>query len=216
MNTRSFILLLALTSATCLAPSTQAQTADNLKSADELVRAWDRPLTRSARVTTRSTTASKVVIDNYRTVASSVATRGGTDRTRGIEVVPINQSEVQVSVEVEPQSAVSFDNILFKLDTDEFLDENSRQQVLIIAQAMNKLSGVAFLIEGHTCDLGTDDHNKTLSVQRAARIVSVLKSAGVNAERLLPLGFGETSPEVANTNETSRQKNRRVTIYKRS
>lgn len=216
MNTRSFILLLAFTSVSFLAPSAQAQTTGNLKSADEIAKILDSAPTRSARVTTRSTTASKVVIDNYKTVASAVATRGGSDRTRGIEVVPVNQTQVQVSVQVEPQSAVSFDNILFKLDTDEFLDENSRQQVLNIAQAMKQISGAAFLIEGHTCDLGTDDHNKTLSDKRAARIVSVLKGQGVNAERLLPLGFGETSPLAENTSETNRQKNRRVTIYKRS
>lgn len=216
MNTRSFILVLASAAASCLIPSVHAQTANNLKSADELLKTWDRPLTRSARVETRKTTAPKLVIDNYKTVASSAATRSGSDRTRGIEVVPVNQTEVQVTVAVDPQSAVTFENILFKIDTDELLDDNSRQQVLIIAKAMKKVSGAAFLIEGHTCDLGTDEHNKTLSDKRAARIVQVLKSEGVNAELLLPLGFGETSPAVLNTSETGRQKNRRVTIYKRA
>lgn len=213
MNTHSFILLLALASASCVPPAAQAQDSSNLKSADDLVKTWVRP---KVKTVTRTTTASAIVTNNYTALAKAAATRSGSDRTRGIEVVPVNQTEVQVTVAVDPQSAVTFENILFKIDTDELLDDNSRQQVLIIAKAMKKVSGAAFLIEGHTCDLGTDEHNKTLSDKRAARIVQVLKSEGVNAELLLPLGFGETSPAVLNTSETGRQKNRRVTIYKRA
>lgn len=166
----------------------------------------------------RTTTAPAVIVNNYNKLVA--ATRSS---SRGIEVVPVavapvadNPQQVNVSVTVDQSSAQSFDNILFKIDTAEFYDDNSRRQVDEIAAAMKAVSGATFLVEGHTCDLGDEGHNKALSDQRAAAIVTELKARGVSAERLLPLGFGETSPAVPNTSESNRQKNRRVTIYKRA
>lgn len=189
-----------------------------MTSKEDLMKKWGatRSMTPSATAT-RKTTAPALIVENYRRVAAATATRSGADPTRGIEVVPVeNSQQVEVSVAVDQSSAQLFNNILFKLDSDEFLDENSRQQVKIIAEAMKAVSGATFLVEGHTCDLGEDAHNKTLSDKRATRIVTELKGLGVSAERLLPLGFGETSPAVSNSSESNRQQNRRVTIYKRA
>ncbi len=201
----------------------QESSRSRLKSADELLRTWDPPLTRSGKapepkVVKRTTTAPAAILENYRKMASAATRGGGKDRFRGIEVVPATSSgePPTVTVPVDGDSGISFDNILFKIDTDQLLDDNSRSQVKIIAEVMNKKPDFTFLVEGHTCDLGGDDHNKTLSEKRAARIVEELKKLGVSPERLLPLGYGESSPAVANDNEAHRQQNRRVTIYKRA
>lgn len=214
----------SLISAILIALTSIAFAQSGLTSKDDLVRKWGgQGATRSLNAAStppavkgiRKTTAPSVIVENYKRVATST-TRGISDATRGIEVVPVSSQQVEVSVAVDQNSAQSFNNILFKIDRDEFLDDTSRQQVKIIAEAMKSVSGATFLVEGHTCDLGEASHNKTLSDKRAARIVTELKALGVGAERLLPLGFGKTSPAVENNNESNRQKNRRVTIYKRA
>jgi outer membrane protein OmpA-like peptidoglycan-associated protein len=116
---------------------------------------------------------------------------------------------------------VSFDNIFFKLDSTELRDDASRLQVNEIATALlsRELKSSSFLIEGHTCDLGEDDHNLKLSAKRADAIRKLLIKQGVGKNRLAALGFGESdivdpvkasdSPSKA---ETKRMKSRRVVL----
>ena len=117
---------------------------------------------------------------------------------------------------VDSASAISFQNILFQLGSDEFLNEDSHQQVKHIASAMRRTIGARFLVEGHTCDLGEKESNQSLSEARAKRIVRELIRQGISAERLRPVGYGSTSPVAPNDSEENRQKNRRVMIYKRA
>jgi outer membrane protein OmpA-like peptidoglycan-associated protein len=110
---------------------------------------------------------------------------------------------------VEADTAVSFQNIQFQRDSAELLDGVTAAQIGEIARAMKQAGSERFLIEGHTCDLGSDAHNLGLSQQRA------LEWHGVEPGRLQVLGFGESDPVTANTDETARAKNRRVQIYRK-
>ncbi|MDP4711130.1 MAG: OmpA family protein [Saprospiraceae bacterium] len=65
-------------------------------------------------------------------------------------------------------------------------------------------------IQGHTDDVGTDDSNQLLSEYRAAAVRDYLIKKGCAAEQIATTGFGESRPVVANTDDRSRQKNRRV------
>lgn len=67
-------------------------------------------------------------------------------------------------------------------------------------------------LDGHTCDLGSDKHNQTLSEKRAKAVQSYLIDKGIEESRLTPKGFGEKNPAYANDNETNRSKNRRVEL----
>lgn len=132
-------------------------------------------------------------------------------KSSGKAMKRVTKGESQI---VDASSAISFQNILFKLGTDELLDEKSIQQVRYIAEAMKRTNGVNFLVEGHTCDLGDASNNKALSEKRATRIVNELIRLGVSDDRLQRLGFGAENPVVPNNSETNRQKNRRVMVYK--
>ncbi|MBL9115749.1 MAG: OmpA family protein [Verrucomicrobiaceae bacterium] len=95
-------------------------------------------------------------------------------------------------VQVYEQTRTAFSNILFKLGGTEFADESSRQQVANIAIALKAHPTETFVIEGHTCDLGDDHKNQTLSLDRAQAVANHLIRAGVKPEQLVVLGFGET------------------------
>jgi outer membrane protein OmpA-like peptidoglycan-associated protein len=68
-------------------------------------------------------------------------------------------------------------------------------------------------VEGHTDTLGDAAYNKDLSQQRAQEVVTYLVAAGIAADRLVAVGFGEERPiDPANTRE-AHARNRRVAFF---
>jgi OOP family OmpA-OmpF porin len=72
--------------------------------------------------------------------------------------------------------------------------------------------GSRWIIEGHTDNQGSADHNKQLSEQRADSVVAWLKAHGVSTDRLVPEGFGATRPVADNATANGRALNRRVEV----
>jgi OOP family OmpA-OmpF porin len=118
-------------------------------------------------------------------------------------------------VKVDADTALSFENIQFERDKAELLEGVTTAQITEIALAMKQAGNELFLIEGHTCDLGSAGHNLRLSHERALAVKAALERRGVESGRLQVLGCGESDPVVANSNEAARAKNRRVQIYRR-
>jgi outer membrane protein OmpA-like peptidoglycan-associated protein len=67
-------------------------------------------------------------------------------------------------------------------------------------------------VEGHTDNVGDDNYNQNLSVQRAGSVGSYLQSHGVNSQRIVTLGAGESRPVASNDSADGRQQNRRVEL----
>lgn len=67
-------------------------------------------------------------------------------------------------------------------------------------------------IEGHTDDVGWDSANATLSLRRAEAVRTALIRRGVDADRLIAEGFGDTRPIADNATEAGRARNRRIEI----
>src|SRR3982751_871493 len=67
-------------------------------------------------------------------------------------------------------------------------------------------------VEGHTDNVGDDKYNQNLSVQRAGSVGSYLQSHGVNSQRIVTLGAGESRPVASNDTPDGRQQNRRVEL----
>jgi outer membrane protein OmpA-like peptidoglycan-associated protein len=49
-------------------------------------------------------------------------------------------------------------------------------------------------VQSHTCGVGDDDANLTLTDQRAVEVVAYLVNAGVSPSRLVAQGYGDTQP----------------------
>jgi outer membrane protein OmpA-like peptidoglycan-associated protein len=65
-------------------------------------------------------------------------------------------------------------------------------------------------VEGHTDSQGKPAYNKQLSQRRAEAVVAYLTHKGVDAARLIPMGFGEEKPIADNKTKEGRAQNRRV------
>jgi len=85
-------------------------------------------------------------------------------------------------------------------------------QELLSAIRSPALERSRFVIEGHTCSLGSESYNMKLSIKRATMVKKWLVSHGVDPSRLLVRGFGETRPRWPNDREETRRLNRRVEI----
>jgi len=68
------------------------------------------------------------------------------------------------------------------------------------------------VIEGHTDSVGTDENNQALSERRAAAVGQYLAGKGVNSQRVLTAGLGESRPVASNDSDAGRTQNRRVEV----
>ena len=122
-----------------------------------------------------------------------------------------------LSYEVDPDSAVILDDILFEQGSTNFADAYSYDLVVDLADAMNS-SGVRsdrFIVEGHASSEGDYGQNLQLSQERAERIARDLVSMGVAPDRIVPVGYGETEARYAeNAPESERSLDRRVMVFR--
>ena len=65
-------------------------------------------------------------------------------------------------------------------------------------------------IGGHTDSFGTATRNRELSRIRAQAVVDYLELAGIAADRLAAVGYGEVNPIASNETEEGRAQNRRI------
>ncbi|MDF2375551.1 MAG: OmpA family protein [Verrucomicrobiales bacterium] len=172
--------------------------------------------TRSLYFSTRGLPAAIQIAADEDTVKLTKTTAKASDGA-GDYSVKAGEEAIEVKYSVDPESKVTRDNILFRRGSTEFADEASFQVVSQLADALRdpSLADLKYVIEGHASAEGSAYANQVLSQQRAERIVNVLSSLGVNASRLLPLGFGETQARFpAHSEEFMLKQDRRVVIFR--
>ncbi len=81
------------------------------------------------------------------------------------------------------------------------------------AESLKNNPGAHLRVEGYTDSTGSDNHNLSLSEQRANAVASYLKSKGVEGSRLTGGGFGKQDPTDTNATEAGKADNRRVELF---
>lgn len=102
----------------------------------------------------------------------------------------------------------------FDLDRAELLP-GAEQTLSPVVDYLRDFPEVSVTVAGHTCWLGTEMHNQTLSENRAQAVADYLISQGVEADRLVVEAYGESRPIATNQTDEGRQRNRRVEIVQR-
>lgn len=80
--------------------------------------------------------------------------------------------------------------------------------------ALKARASLAVSVQGHTDNVGTDDHNQKLSAARAETVRQWLAANGIAAARLSSRGFGKTAPVADNGTDAGRARNRRVELVR--
>ncbi len=107
---------------------------------------------------------------------------------------------------------ITFDSgLLFSTDSY-VLNEASKNNVGELAKTLQKYDDTNILIEGHTDNTGTTDHNQALSEKRALSVAGALKSYGITGGRITTNGYGENQPVADNSTVEGKQLNRRVDV----
>jgi outer membrane protein OmpA-like peptidoglycan-associated protein len=133
-----------------------------------------------------------------------------------------NQIEAPAPAPVEQRKVVSEPKIVhneIKLSSDAFFDfdkseiraETRAELDILIAQIKGTKLGGPISIVGHTCSIGSDRYNISLSQRRAASVRQYFLDAGIR-EEVITDAKGEAEPEYPNDSRDNRKKNRRVDI----
>lgn len=88
----------------------------------------------------------------------------------------------------------------------------SKENLNDLANILNKYEDTDILIEGHTDSTGSDEHNLTLSRQRAQAVANYLAQININPTRFTIMGYGESQPVADNETADGRALNRRVDL----
>lgn len=101
-------------------------------------------------------------------------------------------------------------------DIDNRLLTNAYLMFNKVAKLMNDYPEINLEIGVHTDDLGSADYNLRISQTRAQLLVDYLISTGMERDRLIAKGYGESQPVASNARERGRRLNRRIgiTIFK--
>jgi outer membrane protein OmpA-like peptidoglycan-associated protein len=120
----------------------------------------------------------------------------------------------RIAPQIEPPQTLEFEDVFFNRDGYALRPE----AVVILDAAVKTLltnPTININIEGHTCDLGSDEYNIALADRRAEAVRDYFVNRGVSTSRLRTASYGEENPEHANVHEEARRLNRRVALVVR-
>jgi outer membrane protein OmpA-like peptidoglycan-associated protein len=113
----------------------------------------------------------------------------------------------------------SGDNIILNMPGNVTFQTNSADinasfyQVLnSVAIVLKEFDKTVVDVAGHADSVGSDDANLALSQRRASSVSSYLGAQGIDSQRLITVGYGESRPIASNDTPEGRQQNRRVEI----
>jgi len=134
-----------------------------------------------------------------------------TTKTHEKEILTVEQvkDRAQRGIDVTDSKIVT-QNIQFETDKSILTEESKKyinDNILNLLEIMPKLR---LKINGHTDNVGKDEHNLKLSQARAESVYKYLVKKGISADRLTYAGFGNTLPISDNNSEEGKAKNRRV------
>jgi OOP family OmpA-OmpF porin len=92
------------------------------------------------------------------------------------------------------------------------LDAKGKKALDEVAAVLKKNPNLRVQLDGHTDATATEQHNRTLSEQRAQAARSYLVARGIEKKRLEAKGFGESKPVADNDTAGGRAQNRRTEI----
>ena len=116
-----------------------------------------------------------------------------------------------VNLEFDPPKTFVLEDVEFDFGKS-FLRPSSYAVLDDLVDYLNRKPNQRIEIGGHTDNIGSDDKNLVLSLERAKSIVIYLVSKGISNDRLVAKGYGAEEPIEENTTEEGRQKNRRTEV----
>ena len=131
------------------------------------------------------------------------------------EITEAEEDTILKVLVLEAINRATVENVYFAFDMNEIREMYQDEMDTVIALMM-KYEEIILKIEGHTDSKGSDSYNMVLSERRSNAAKEYIIEQGIDEERILTRGYGETKPIALNENpdgsdnELGRAKNRRV------
>lgn len=100
--------------------------------------------------------------------------------------------------------------IHFALNSDQLADTSHTLMDTVVVFLKKNPDVIKMEVSAHTDNIGSDAYNLDLSKRRARTVVNYLIKQGVESERLVAVGYGESRPLNDNSTDEMREINRRV------
>jgi outer membrane protein OmpA-like peptidoglycan-associated protein len=111
----------------------------------------------------------------------------------------------------ERGTTITLEDINFEFGKAELMP-GAGQTIDPLVELLGKNPKKNILIEGFTDNIGSDQYNIKLSLQRANAVQDAITAKGISVERITTKGYGKQFPVESNATAAGRQKNRRVEI----
>ncbi len=123
----------------------------------------------------------------------------------------INQKLIRKTIPIiELGRKLIIENLLFQTASAELPE--AVKELDIVADFMNAKQNIEILIEGHTDNIGSNEVNDKLSLNRAESVKQYLAKRGIADKRMQTTGYGKRKPLATNKTEFGRKLNRRTEI----
>lgn len=113
--------------------------------------------------------------------------------------------------ELKEDTKLTLNDITFESNSAD-LNESSYIELNRVVKLMNDNPEINIEISAHTDNVGSDAYNLRLSKRRAQSVVQYLLDAGINQNRMISKGYGESKPLVPNDTDEHKAMNRRVEL----
>jgi outer membrane protein OmpA-like peptidoglycan-associated protein len=129
-----------------------------------------------------------------------------------IETLKRQLSALQAKTqETERGTILTLDSVLFETN-QAALKSGALQNLYPLVTFLRDNPERTTKIEGHTDSMGNENYNLELSQRRAESVRAFLVQNGVEPNRIIARGYGETAPVASNETAAGRQQNRRVEL----
>jgi len=134
--------------------------------------------------------------------------------TSSLEVHPVEPGkDIRHDIQLKPLEIDSLIELAIYYDVDKWaLRPESVVELNRVVKIMRQNSTLKVEIGGHTDSDASNEHNLTLSQNRAQSAVDFLLQRGISTDRMVAKGYGEESPKVPNTSSDNKQINRRTEL----
>lgn len=124
-----------------------------------------------------------------------------------------SEKEDEKSIVVEIPTRVEFSRKILEFGLGGMnISFPSRQTLDELSELLQLYPDTRIQIIGYTCDLGDQQQNLALSLQRAEVVKQYLTNLDISDDRIEVIGRGEENPIASNSTEEGKQMNRRVEI----
>ena len=131
------------------------------------------------------------------------------------EAAPVEKPKIEAkpkeAAKPEEQPAlIDLASLRIQFAFDDYnLSNQSKENLEKIAKWMSKNPAAKIQIQGHTCEIGTNEYNLALADRRANSAKRYLEALEVSSGRISTISYGEERPLDSGHTEEARSKNRR-------